>query len=110
MAARWDTSGQKLESGLLEVEFFKVEIVYHAAEPREVVVTLDHFRQFVVDERRREDGVEMPEHHRVQLRRESPEEKVLWVESLGERLGERMLNVNRICILQLKSTITPSLI
>ena len=68
------------------MEFFEIEIVYHAAESGEIVVTLNHFRQLVVDERSSEDGVEMAEHDSVQLSREVAEEKVLRVQTLRQSL------------------------
>ena len=70
----------------MEIEFLKVEIVYHSAKPRQVVVALHHFRQFVVDEGSGQDGVEMTEHDGVQLGRKRPEEKVLRVQSLRQSL------------------------
>ena len=49
-------------------------------------MTLNHFRQLVVDERSSEDGVEMAEHDSVQLSREVAEEKVLRVQTLRQSL------------------------
>ena len=68
---------QEFEGRLLKIEFFKVEIVNHAAKPRQIVMTLDHFRQFVVDERRGQDRVEMSKDHRVQFRRKCAEKEIL---------------------------------
>ena len=77
---------QEFEGRLLKIEFFKVEIVNHAAKPRQIVMTLDHFRQFVVDERRGQDRVEMSKDHRVQFRRKCAEKEILRIQSLRQSL------------------------